>query len=949
MTCKHPHSRAARAALFALAVPIAAMGACKSSGDGTAIAVHVMSDDTLGLDAVDLTAQLTGSGSDGGAPVGLRTAHFPDPTSVTWVLTPSGPDKTFSIQVVASGMKTGTQGAVVSQRAVVAFQPGRRVDVTMSLSAACVGHTCAAPLTCDQGACVDPTTVGTSHSDGGPDRPTEGGTGGTPDGGGGDGRHDATTDTGFDANTNHPIGDPCNSDMECASTHCVDNVCCDGLCGGSCQQCDSAGTNHGHCITIAAGQPAPTKRTPCSTDDVSTCHQTGLCDGKGACQLYANGTLCKSATCDATANTLTESRCDGMGACNPGTPVTCAPFRCKTGDTACARTCTTGSDCDGQPCLNNSCGKLGIGAACNGNSDCMLNHCVDKVCCDSDCTGQCQACNLSTSVGMCSNVQSGQPVGGRTLCNGSGTCGGSCMGQSGCSYPPTSMPCRNAGCDVSTLTSPANCDGAGACPTIVTNACMNHLRCQPNTAMCFQQCSANGDCVAGYYCSGSVCTATKGNGAMCAMGFECTNGNCFDSHCCDMTCNGTCQNCSTGTCSMVKNADDSDTCTNTMTCSATGTCGKKNGQTCSQGAECATGFCADGRCCNKACNGFCQVCDATGSCNPLTNQEDAAGGCSGGSYCDGTGTCQNRITEYTVPTANSSPTDITAGPDGNLWFNESNATKLGRITPAGAFFEVSTANVSPQPTLAVSGEPSTAATKRVWFITQDMLGAIPTALPTLTAQLFTSPGVNTFFRDVVYVPSSARVDMTDGVSGLSEFITGSPPGYNALGEAAYTTNQVALGPDGRVWFTGVQTTEMTVSVNDPNLGVIDDFVNVAEGSDLLDLVAGPDGNIWYVRTDFNLVNTFLEDIDVNGNVLNRITIAAGVLYHKAKITRGPGNTIFFTDGIGSVNRLDLSSQAIRSFVTPTAASAAQGITLGPDGNIWFTEPATNKIGRLVPP
>src|SRR5713101_2953032 len=33
------------------------------------------------------------------------------------------------------------------------------------------------------------------------------------------------------------------------------------------------------------------------------------------------------------------------------------------------------------------------------------------------------------------------------------------------------------------------------------------------------------------------------------------------------------------------------------------------------------------------------------------------------------------------PTANSGPFGITAGPDGNLWFTESEANQLGRITP----------------------------------------------------------------------------------------------------------------------------------------------------------------------------------------------------------------------------------------------------------------------------
>src|SRR4029077_12946490 len=37
------------------------------------------------------------------------------------------------------------------------------------------------------------------------------------------------------------------------------------------------------------------------------------------------------------------------------------------------------------------------------------------------------------------------------------------------------------------------------------------------------------------------------------------------------------------------------------------------------------------------------------------------------------------ITEFPIPTANSSPYGITAGPDGNLWFVETAANKIGEI------------------------------------------------------------------------------------------------------------------------------------------------------------------------------------------------------------------------------------------------------------------------------
>ena len=39
------------------------------------------------------------------------------------------------------------------------------------------------------------------------------------------------------------------------------------------------------------------------------------------------------------------------------------------------------------------------------------------------------------------------------------------------------------------------------------------------------------------------------------------------------------------------------------------------------------------------------------------------------------------ISSFTVPTANAAPSGITAGPNGNLWFTELNADKIGEINP----------------------------------------------------------------------------------------------------------------------------------------------------------------------------------------------------------------------------------------------------------------------------
>src|SRR5262249_44562520 len=49
-------------------------------------------------------------------------------------------------------------------------------------------------------------------------------------------------------------------------------------------------------------------------------------------------------------------------------------------------------------------------------------------------------------------------------------------------------------------------------------------------------------------------------------------------------------------------------------------------------------------------------------------------------------TLDGAITEYTVPTANSDPFGIAAGPDGNVWFTEYDGNQIGQLSlPLAAF------------------------------------------------------------------------------------------------------------------------------------------------------------------------------------------------------------------------------------------------------------------------
>jgi hypothetical protein len=337
------------------------------------------------------------------------------------------------------------------------------------------------------------------------------------------------------------LGAACRANSECRSTFCADGVCCQTACTESCKACNLT-ASPGVCSNAAAGAEVLAGHQPCTPTAQANCGLDGRCDGAGACRLW-NDVPCQPASCDPVAQRGTsESKCNGAGMCVTPSAIACAPYVCN-GTTACFTACSSMAQCAaGNACTGGSCGKKPNGSPCTAVGDCQSNFCVDGVCCESACTGQCEACDIGA--GTCAVVTSGQPHGMRTACAGSGACAGSCTGGSrtACGYP--TVPCRGQSCAGSALTQAASCNGAGACPAPSSSPCPGSLVCNPGGTACLPSCTTSADCLSTHFCNpGGTCTARKANGVGCGSGTECTSGICVDDLCCNSACGGQCEAC----------------------------------------------------------------------------------------------------------------------------------------------------------------------------------------------------------------------------------------------------------------------------------------------------------------------------------------------------------------------------------------------------------------------
>ncbi|MBI3184264.1 MAG: hypothetical protein HYZ28_19195 [Myxococcales bacterium] len=449
----------------------------------------------------------------------------------------------------------------------------------------------------------------------------------------------------------------CAAVTDCLSASCVDGVCCDSSCAGTCKACNLAG-KQGVCSDVSSGQTDDTCAAPAACDAVGTCKlaQGSACSAAGDC---ASG-FCADGVCCASACTGTCQACNLLGQC--------APVAKGLSD---APSCVGTSACDGA----GNCQKV-LGQGCAISSDCLSGFCADGVCCDAACGADCKACNVPGSLGVCSDVSAGYVDGactGLRACDGKGTCksalGRACAAASEClSGNCVAGTCCNAGCqpggcvegvrcNAEACTLPSECASGNCADGVCCDTACSGTCAACDLAGRAGKCSSVpkgqtdvGTCEVPNACDGAGQCSMKPIGAACQSAAVCMSGFCVDGVCCDSSCDGTCEACNVaerlGTCSRAPvGKSDIGTCEPPKACDAAGACSLlMPGQACTAASQCTTGHCIDGYCCESACTAECKACNLAGlegSCADVPRDSTDVGTCAGsGDACDGAGKCR---------------------------------------------------------------------------------------------------------------------------------------------------------------------------------------------------------------------------------------------------------------------------------------------------------------------
>jgi streptogramin lyase len=294
-------------------------------------------------------------------------------------------------------------------------------------------------------------------------------------------------------------------------------------------------------------------------------------------------------------------------------------------------------------------------------------------------------------------------------------------------------------------------------------------------------------------------------------------------------------------------------------------------------------------------------------------------------------TLAGQITLFPEPPGlHGSPFEIVAGSDGNLWFNHAailspTGQAIGRITPSGEITEFFTglrdsANVG----------NLTAGPGGIWFADESSRPAIGRIAP--SGEITEFPGLRPHPFPIIYGPTAGPegnlwfaandqspppVERITPTGTIERFSAGIDPRADDLGP-------FAVGSDGNVWFRVVKHPSRRRPKSDRELTAIGRITpdgRIAEFSDCLRpmpgfsgpnfLTLGPDGNVWFT------------------------TWTSDPTYFRRAATPSIGR---ITPG-GAITEFRLGLHP-RSYLEELVSAG---------GRLWFIDRETDSIGTIAPP
>ena len=272
-----------------------------------------------------------------------------------------------------------------------------------------------------------------------------------------------------------------------------------------------------------------------------------------------------------------------------------------------------------------------------------------------------------------------------------------------------------------------------------------------------------------------------------------------------------------------------------------------------------------------------------------------------------------KAVEYPVSVSTGSILDLTAGPDGAVWFTVKQAATIGRITPRGAV------HLYPLPS-PIPGYPSppvigitTGSDGALWFASAaPYAGRLTTAgvfswFPMPEGSIWVTAGPD---RNLWFVEVNGHIAKVTTSGVVTDFPA--PPSGNL-------PTSIIAGPDGAMWFS--EDAQMIGRLTTSGAYKEYPLDHPTESSCL---AAGANGKVWIAE------DGYIAQVSSTGVMKDHPSPAiSGVGCLAAK-----GKLMWFTtsNGVGH-----MAAGGVYTTFTSSSGRGSSGLCLGPDGHIWSNE------------
>jgi streptogramin lyase len=297
-----------------------------------------------------------------------------------------------------------------------------------------------------------------------------------------------------------------------------------------------------------------------------------------------------------------------------------------------------------------------------------------------------------------------------------------------------------------------------------------------------------------------------------------------------------------------------------------------------------------------------------------------------------------KITIFSAPSDNTGIFRIAAGSDGNLWFGESNPNEnpnaVVKFTTTGKATAYNPAAGSRPEGLALGEDGN------IWyaeFYTQYIDTITPKGVIKRIAALgngaIDSCGMALGANGVMYVATDE-----EGIWAIPP--KGAVTQINTGDNSAQPVG-LGLGPDNNMWF---------IDVSGPYIGKITPKYQVTEyasginGGANWGIVAGSDGRVWY--TNEATAQVVAINVDGTGETAYTVTHKDGSTASPDMIVAGSDGNLYVGEADGYIDKVTTSG-TITAYELPGNPGmnfAINGMTVGPDSNIWFANDVGAQVG-----